>query len=618
VNLIWSDIRLLFGRFASNWRQFLAIHLIVNILIFVFLAPAVMLMLRLAITLSGDVALSDEDILFFILSPVGLVSFIILASAFSIIIFLEHAALITAAWCFAREKPVSVRWILTSLALQAPRLFRLAALVLLRVVLNSMPFLLLLALVYQLLLSDYDINYYLTAKPPEWRVALIWAALIALAWGIHLLRLFVSWVFCLPLLLLIGVRPSRSLHESSKATRGQRSKIAAWILGWLLLSTLAAMAASALVATTGSFFIHISVESESMKALLLTLSLVSMFGYLLSFAVTFISTSLLGLLTMKMFLDNGPGSMEPEFFPAPGQGQFLFPLNRRVLAGGLIAGFIVALIVVNSLLKNLEFEGRTEIMAHRGASLVAPENTMAAVRAAIDSGAQWVEVDVQETADGEVIVIHDSDLKKIGRVPLAVATSTLVELQEIDIGSWFGEEFSDQRIPTLEQVLRLCKDRIRVNIELKYYGAQQQLEQRVADIVDANAMADQVIIMSLRLDGIRAMHRLRPDWTLGLLTSVAVGNLAALEVDFLAINARFASRHLIRRMHDQGKEIMVWTVNDPVGMSAMASRGADVIITDEPALGVSLMKQHKQLEPAERLLMQLADIFQKPSLYREQ
>ena len=131
-------------------------------------------------------------------------------------------------------------------------------------------------------------------------------------------------------------------------------------------------------------------------------------------------------------------------------------------------------------------------------------------------------------------------------------------------------------------------------------------------------MADPIVVMSLSLDGIRKMRQLRPAWTLGLLSSVAVGNLAALEVDFSALNARFASRHLIRRMHEQGKDIMVWTINDPVGMSAMASRGVDVIITDEPALGVSLMEQREQLEPAERLLMQLADIFQKPSLYAEQ
>jgi glycerophosphoryl diester phosphodiesterase len=618
MNPVWSEVRLLFDRFASNWPQFLAIHLAVNVLIFVFLAPAATLLLRLALALSGEAALSDEDIFFFVLSPLGLVSFVVLVSVFSIIVFLEFAALTTAAWCSAQDRPASVRWILATLALQAPRLFQLAALVLLRVVLNSIPFLLMLALVYLLLLNDYDINYYLAVKPPEWRTAVTWAVLIALVWGIHLLRLFIGWVFCLPLLLLNGETPQTAVAESGKAVQGQQWRIGAWLLGWMVISSLAAAAASALVAVAGSFFIHVTVESGSMQALLLALSLVSMAGFIFSFAITFISSSLLGVLIIRLFPDKGIGgeSLKPSI--AGAGGPFPFALSRRVLIWGLSAGFLVSILIVKGLLGQIRFESHTEIMAHRGASLEAPENTMAAIRAAIDSGAQWVEIDVQETRDGEVIVIHDSDLKKIGRVPLGVATSTLGELQQVDIGSWFSVEFKNERIPTLDQVLRLCKDRIRVNIELKYYGAQQKLEQRVAEIVDQNNMADQVVVMSLSLAGIREMRRLRPDWTLGLLSSVALGNLAELEVDFLAINARFASRHLIRRIHRQGKEVMVWTVNDPVGMSSMASRGADVIITDAPALGVSMMEQQKLLEPADRVLMQLADIFQRPFLYQEQ
>ncbi len=251
MNLIWDDIRWLFGKFASNWRQFLAIHVTVNVLVFVFLAPAAALLLGLAISLSGDAALSDQDIVYFILSPVGLLSFFVLVSVFSIIIFLEYAALITAAWRTALGKPASIRWILTSLAFNAPRLFRLAALVLLRVILNSIPFVLLLGLVYLLLLSDYDINYYLAVKPAEWRAALLWAALIGFGWAIHLLRLFISWVFCLPLVLLNAVKPSEALAQSRSAVQGQQREIGAWLIGWLIFSTLAAAAASALVATAG-------------------------------------------------------------------------------------------------------------------------------------------------------------------------------------------------------------------------------------------------------------------------------------------------------------------------------------------------------------------------------
>ena len=292
--------------------------------------------------------------------------------------------------------------------------------------------------------------------------------------------------------------------------------------------------------------------------------------------------------------------------------------GRRILAVLMLAALLGSMFFVHAQVANLQLENRTEIVAHRGASAAAPENTVAAVERAIESGAQWVEIDVQETADGEVVVIHDRDLKKIGGVPITVAGSTLKELQQVDIGSWFGPEFSDQRIPTLRQVLQLCKDEIKVNIELKYYGAQVQLEKRVAEIVDAAGMADQVVVMSLSLPGIRKMRQVRPQWSLGLLSSVAVGDIAALDVDFLALNAKSTSRHLIRRIHANGKKVMVWTVNDTLGMSSMAARGVDSIITDEPALGVSVMQQWEQLEPSQRLLMQLADIFGRPSLYQDQ
>jgi glycerophosphoryl diester phosphodiesterase len=188
----------------------------------------------------------------------------------------------------------------------------------------------------------------------------------------------------------------------------------------------------------------------------------------------------------------------------------------------------------------------------------------------------------------------------------------------VDISSGFGPEFADQRVPTLEEVLELCKGRIGVNIELKYYGQQVRLEERVAEIVERSGMVDEVVFMSLSYDGIQTLRRLRPDWKVGLLSSVAIGNLADLDVDFLALNGRAASRHLIRQAHKRDKQVFVWTVNDPVAMASMIGRGADALITDEPALAVTVLGEFEQLEPAQRLLIQLADFFDRPGLYREQ
>ena len=243
---------------------------------------------------------------------------------------------------------------------------------------------------------------------------------------------------------------------------------------------------------------------------------------------------------------------------------------------------------------------------------------MAAIQGAIDSGADWVEIDVQETADGRIAVIHDSDLSRVGGSALTVAGSTLEQLQQVDIGSWFAPRFSDQRVPTLQEVLALCKGRIGVNIELKYYGKERRLEQSVAEIVEQAGMVGQVKFMSLSYPGIQALRKLRPEWPVGLLSSVAVGNLAGLDLDFLALNGRAASRHLIRQAHAAGKQVLVWTVNDPVAMATMIGRGADGLITDEPSLAVRVLATYRDLEPQERLLIQLADAFDRPALYREQ
>jgi glycerophosphoryl diester phosphodiesterase len=246
------------------------------------------------------------------------------------------------------------------------------------------------------------------------------------------------------------------------------------------------------------------------------------------------------------------------------------------------------------------------IIAHRGASNYAPENTLAAMERALRDRADFLEIDVQESADGEVVVIHDVDLMKVGRSPLRVWQAAAADLRAVDVGSWFGPEFSDQRIPTLREVLELARGRGKVNIELKYYGFEDRLEERMVDIVEAAEMADQVEVMSLKASGIRTVRALRPGWTVGLLAATAVGDLTRADVDFLAVNAGLARRSFFRSAHRRGKAVYVWTVNDPVDMWHFISAGADGLITDDPALARQVLEHRAGLGSAERLLVSLA------------
>ena len=286
-----------------------------------------------------------------------------------------------------------------------------------------------------------------------------------------------------------------------------------------------------------------------------------------------------------------------------------FQLTRSKLFAAGVIGVLLAIGVGLLALRSARLDDKVKIIAHRGSSKAAPENTLAAVKCAIADGADWVEIDVQETADGAVVVFHDSDFMKLAGVDRKIWDVTLADLQGIDIGSRFAPEFQGERVPTLAAVLDECRGKVGVVIELKYYGHTQQLENRVAELVESHGMVRDVVIMSLKIDAVRKMKSLRPQWTIGLLMSVAAGDLQDSGADFLAVNAKFANRRFVSSSHRKGRDVFVWTINDAPTMSTMIGRGVDGLITDKPALAKSVLAQRAQMSPLERLLLELAGIF---------
>jgi glycerophosphoryl diester phosphodiesterase len=182
-----------------------------------------------------------------------------------------------------------------------------------------------------------------------------------------------------------------------------------------------------------------------------------------------------------------------------------FRITPKRLFVACVMGVVLAVAVGALAVSTVRLDDNVKIMAHRGSSKAAPENTLAATRQAIEDGADYVEIDVQETADGQVVVFHDSDFMKLAGMNLRI-WATMADLEDIDIGSSFAAEFKDERVPTLAQVLAACQGRIGVNIELKYYGHDEQLEQRVVEIVESCDMASQVVIMSLNRDAVVKMN----------------------------------------------------------------------------------------------------------------
>ncbi len=600
----------------ASWRRLIVTDILYKILAFVVLTPLVGMLLRALLALFGHAAVSDMDVVLFCLGPAGWVCLVLLGSLTLAIVALEQASLLGILCARAAGQDLAPMAALQFAGAHAWPVIRVTTRLVGWTLLASAPFLAIAAGAYWMLLSDYDINFYLRERPPVFWVALGLATVMAVALVALLLRLCAGWFYALPLVLFESVTPRDALRVSAARAHGHRRLLLRWIAAWLMATAALSVVGTALVALVGRWLIPAC--GDSLRLLAAAVGCTLLVWAVVTVIVNVLSTTTLAALLFQLYRELGRDAARGPLGGALASvGAVAGPLriSARWAAISAAASFVLATAVGAAALHSVRLEDQVQIMAHRGSSRAAPENTLAAIRQAIEDGADWVEIDVQETADGEVVVFHDSDFMRLGQTDLKIWDATVDDLRTLDIGSWFAPEFHAERVPTLADVLQMCRGKIGVNIELKYYGHQDQLESRVASIVESHDMVEHVVFMSLDMDGVRRMKATRPAWTVGLLMSVLAGGVKHVPADFVAVNARFAGRSLVRSAHQSGKKVYVWTVNDAPTISMMISRGVDGILTDKPALARAVVTQRAAMSAPERLLLQLAGLLgRKPEI----
>lgn len=589
--------------FRRTWPQLFLLSLAARVAVAVLLLPGLALVLRFVLSGQGRAALSDEEILYFFVSPAGIVTLLVVGGAGIGVALVEQAGLMTVGFGAVENRRVSWHAALWFVMRRLPPILLLGGHILARVLMLAAPILLLLGLLYRVFLGEYDINYYLTERPSEF----VWAATIAgvmiAALGTLIVARLLAWMYALPVVLFEERRPRAALRESAAVAHGGRWEIFRWIAAWLALGWLASLVLTWLSGFAGQLIVPQA--SHSLALVAFTIGAVGVVSITANLVLSLLSAALFALIIVRLYrLRSGSGSLPAVLAGSASLGE---ALEVRVPKTGLLWGSGLALIAASLiawiLVSSLRFEDDTVVIAHRGAASHAPENTLASVYRAIEAGTDFVEIDVQETADGDVVVFHDSDFMKTAGSPLKLWNARRSDLDTLDIGSWFDAAFAGERVPTLEDVLLATRGRAKVNIELKYYGHDRNLERKVVDIVEQSGMAPDVVVMSLKYDKVQKIRSLRPSWTYGLLTSVNLGDPTRFDVAFLAVNASLATRRFVRRAHGAGRLVYAWTVNDPFAMSAMMSRGVDGIITDDPGLARRVLQLRSELSPVERLLV---------------
>lgn len=249
--------------------------------------------------------------------------------------------------------------------------------------------------------------------------------------------------------------------------------------------------------------------------------------------------------------------------------------------------------------------GAPRVIAHRGASAYAPENTLAAVDHAAGLGIDWVENDVQRTRDGELVVIHDAGLRRTtdveevfpGRAPWNVKDFTAAEIARLDAGSWFGARWAGTRVPTLGTYLKAVEaNRQSLLLEIKgpelYPGIEQDILRvlRQEGWLDPVHVRSKLVLQSFSADSIRAVHRLRPDLTTGFLGTPRTADLPSyaaftdqVNPDVETLSGEFvAAAHRLKGPHGRQLHVSTWTVDDAAGALRAHELGVDGIITNNP------------------------------------
>ena len=582
----------------------LATDLIMKLVGLAVLTPLVSLSFNAFLSFSGRSVLADMDIAFFLLHPIGWGAAIVAGGGALAILALEQAALMSIVLSASVGHRIGVISSLRFAASRARVIYSIAWRMVARVLLVASPFLVASGAVYAIFLTKHDINYYLADKPPAFWVAAILIGSLMGGVVLLLLRLVSGWAFVLQLLLFEGTAPRECLRASNRLAAGQRIRIVKWIGGWIVCNTAASTLATSIVIVLGQLAVRLS--SASLWRAILAIGAVLVAWSLLNLVANSLAVISLSSVLVRLYSTTRTVQALPPALAQPGLGRLTIQMTGGRIAAILTVGCIAALLVGADAVHGLRLEDAVEITAHRGASGKAPENTLAAINQAIEDGTDWIEIDVQESQDGVVVVVHDRDLKRVSGADANVWETNASELQAIDVGSHFAPRFANERVPTLAEVLVACQGRAKVNIELKYYGHDQQLERRVIDIIEQHGMQPDTVIMSLEPGGIRKVKQLRPTWSVGLLTAVAVGDLTRTEADFFAISTKLATPRFIQSAHRKQKQVSVWTVNDPIMMSVMISRGVDNIITDYPDIARRVLVERAAMSPVERMALELA------------
>ncbi len=432
----------------DHLRPLIAYHLLFTLLASALIVPLIAWISRALLAQLNRTVVTNDALITLLFSPLGLVALLVGLGFAFLLIYWQQAGMLLVA---VRPKDNHYRLAFEALWLSTRRLPALAGLVILQVgshLLLLAPFMMGLTWLYDVWLSGIDPYYLQQTRPASLWYFIACALPLLFIWLGLAARLYLRWLLALPLVALDNCSPFQALKRSVRLTRGWHRSIGVAVL------TLLIVIISLPVISTWLFDSVVTPllwRLPEHNAVLIPAMLAYLTSYVLvTLAITFLGIATNALLSECLYLQLA----FKEARPAPRSenahpGRLAWAIELSVL---LLAG-LQAWWILNS----FEIRDNVAVIAHRGSSMVAPENTLSAIRQALEDGADAVELDVRLSADNQVLLYHDRSLARLTGDRREFDSLTRAELSKVDVGSWFGDAFQNERIAGLDDALALVR-----------------------------------------------------------------------------------------------------------------------------------------------------------------
>lgn len=581
-NMLKDYIKLV-GKFTVNIKKFLKYQIITRGLLSIIIIPIYGLLSGYLIQKDGSVVFTNGDILKFMLTPSGAIFLLFLFLIVVLEIIIEIGGYITISSKIEANYKESSYWEILKYNIRLlPRMLSVGGIIILLYVIFMAP---MSGVGFKLsFLKGFDMpNFIMSEIDQNTLYTIIYSVGIIL-----LIYVSLKFIFTFNYMIINNMKANEAIKASSKLFKENRKtvlkELAVMLIVTALISSIVLFIWLTLIVKISG---QLNLDGYLSRIIMIALLQIQNFGILI---ISILLVPFECYYVTKLFykLIDPKGIEYPKIAEKTKKSMLDNILHKKktLIAIALTALLLYSMTIGIFTREIIGYNNHIKIYGHRGYGVGTPENSISAIKKSIDNNIDYIEIDVQRTKDRKYVLNHDKTFERVSYekpyfINKKVSDLNYSQIETLDIGRRVSQRYAGEKVPRIEEVLDVCKNKIKINLELKE-GIDHEMIDDLMELARKKGMKKQVFFTSLNIRDIEYIENKDSTFDTGLIYFIKLGNYGSVDADYMIMEEREATDSNIKKLHKKGKKVIVWTVNTQESIDKFSKMDIDGIITDYP------------------------------------